>query len=139
MKKYSDPRHQARIVAVQMLFETEFNITDTKQVQFPLQEIMSLNHIDAIDQQMANNLVKGVQEHKLEIDHLIEKMATQKPLSHIPKTDLQILRIAIYEGFIVKSVPPKVAIDEAIELGKVFGGNKSTLFINGVLGNIQKA
>jgi len=72
------------------------------------------------------------------IDKLIEKAAPQFPLVKIAKIDVAILRLAIYELCVKKNQPPKVIIDEAIELGKEFGSDKSPAFINGVLGTIYK-
>ena len=72
------------------------------------------------------------------IDKIIEKAAPEWPLEQIAKIDLEILRIAVFELYIARSVPPKVAIDEAVELGKQFGGENSSKFVNGVLGTVVK-
>ena len=69
---------------------------------------------------------------------LIRPHATQRPLKEIPALDLCILRIATYELHYDKDIPPKVAINEAVELAKHFGGENSSKFINGVLGTIYK-
>ena len=72
------------------------------------------------------------------IDAIISKYAPQWPISQMKLVDLQILRIAIFEGFLGEITPPKVAIDEAIEVAKDFGGEISSKFVNGVLGAIYE-
>lgn len=81
-------------------------------------------------------LVNGVRENLPEIDAVIEKTAPEWPISQITITDRNILRIGIFELQHAKAVPPKVAINEAVELGKTFGGESSGKFINGVLGTL---
>jgi N utilization substance protein B len=85
-------------------------------------------------------LVTGVVQHLREIDKIIEKAAPQWPISQIAVVDRNILRIGIYELIFgdKEAVPPKVAINEAIELAKSFGGENSGKFINGVLGTVYK-
>ena len=73
-----------------------------------------------------------------QIDETIKKYAPQWSIDQMKLVDLQILRIAIYEGFLAKITPPKVAIDEAIEIAKEFGGESSGKFVNGVLGAIYE-
>lgn len=87
---------------------------------------------------MLNNIVEGVPSKQEEIDGLITRYAPQWPISQMKLVDLQILRMAIFEGFIGKVTPPKVAIDEAIEIAKDFGGETSGKFVNGVLGAIYE-
>jgi len=85
-------------------------------------------------------LVTGVVEHLEEIDKIIEKAAPEWPLSQISIVDRNVLRIGLYELLYEDktAVPPKVAINEAIELAKSFGGESSGKFINGVLGTVYK-
>ncbi len=87
---------------------------------------------------MAVFISKGVTDNLDTIDKIIETSAPEWPLSQIAKVDLEILRIAIFELFIARNVPPKVAIDEAVELAKEFGGDNSSKFVNGVLGTVVK-
>jgi len=70
------------------------------------------------------------------IDQLIAKSAPDRPIDQINKVDLAILRLAVFEIIIDKGVPPKVAIDEAIEIGKEYGSDSSASFINGALGKL---
>lgn len=135
MKESFDPRHAARIVALQTLFEWSFNSTD-------LDEIIArdANELDvpSIDLDLTNFLVKGVSSNLDAIDQIIIGAAPEWPIEQIAKIDLAALRIAIFELYIARSVPPKVAIDESIELGKEYGGENSGKFINGVLGTVVK-
>ena len=86
------------------------------------------------------DLVLGVQKHLLEIDQLITASAPDWPLEQITNVDRNVLRLGIFELTFshAKDVPPKVAINEAIELAKTFGGVSSGKFVNGVLGTIYK-
>ena len=84
------------------------------------------------------DLVRGVLEHQKEIDTLITQFAPEWPLEQITTVDRNILRIGIFELKYNHDIPPKVAINEAIELAKTFGGESSGKFVNGVLGAIYK-
>jgi len=92
------------------------------------------------EQSFTWQLVTGVVEHLEEIDKIIEKAAPEWPLSQISIVDRNVLRIGLYELLYEDktAVPPKVAINEAIELAKSFGGESSGKFINGVLGTVYK-
>lgn len=139
MKYKADPRHLARIATVQRLFEHEFEVKDVTQKQkkeHTLRQIIEIDEFKEVDKELAEKLFKGVQDNREEADKTIRKYATQWPLDQIPVVDLQILRLALFEGFIEKITPAKVAIDEAIELAKEFGGENSAQFVNGVLGNL---
>ena len=72
----------------------------------------------------------------LEIDKLIEQSAPDRPIEQINRIDLSILRLAIFELIMEKDIPPKVVVDEAVELGKEFGSQSSASFVNGVLGKV---
>lgn len=134
-KEEFDPRHAARVVALQTLFEWSFNSSDTDAIIE--RDIMELE-VPSIDRELTRFLVRGVTDNLDTIDSIITTSAPEWPLSQIAKIDLAVLRIAIFELYIARSVPPKVAIDEAIELGKQFGGENSGKFINGVLGTVVK-
>jgi len=114
MKNPLDPRHKKRQKLVEDLFKLGFHkqrvLPETKNIIF---------------------------KQKL-IDKTIEKSAPEFPIEKINRTDLAILRLAVYELLIEKKQPPKVIIDEAVELAKEYGGDTSPAFINGVLGNIIK-
>lgn len=113
MKLRSDPRHLKRIKLMQMLFSWNFR-PDKK----PFKEIVDI----------VSNLKQ--------INELIASSAPDRPIKEINKIDLAILRLSVFELIIKKGVPPKVIVDEAIELGKEFGGDSSSSFINGALGKL---
>ena len=143
MKGKSDPRHQGRITALQALFEWSFNSTDIKEIVTrdvaTRSELASRNkNEEPVDQDLAFFLAQGITENLESIDKIIEACAPEWPIIQIAKVDLEILRIAIFELYIAHNVPPKVAIDEAVELAKEFGGENSSKFVNGVLGTVVK-
>lgn len=143
MKRKHDSRHYGRIVTLQALFEWSFNSTDIEEIAN--RNIDNLKNgeeeqapVSEIDKELVVFLLKGVTDNLDSIDKIIEKAAPEWPLEQIAKIDLEILRIAIFELYIARNVPPKVAIDEAVELGKEFGGENSSKFVNGVLGTVVK-
>lgn len=134
MKTEHDPRHQARMLVLQKLFAKDFMQLDREEVT--IDQLKEINEFESYDEKLYEELIKGVVEKSGEIDEYIVKYAPAWPIEQIKKVDLEILRIAIYEAFIAQLTPPKVAIDEAIELAKSFGGSTSDKFVNGVLGAI---
>src|SRR6266850_7985315 len=112
MKEEFDPRHAARVVALQTLFEWSFNSSDVEAIIE--RDILELE-APTVDRELAKFLVSGVTGNLDTIDSIVETSAPEWPLNQIAKIDLAILRIAIFELYIARSVPPKVAIDEAIE------------------------
>lgn len=138
MKTANDPRHLARVLAVQYLFSQDFptNTTDSSRIVYSSKDLSDIDEIENYDVKLYNALIKGVLENKEQIDKIISQYAPARPIDQIKKVDLAILRISLYEGFTGKITPPKVAIDEGIELGKDFGGDTSDKFINGVLGSV---
>jgi N utilization substance protein B len=129
-------RHLARTLAMQTLYEWDFQpnkpITDLLE-----DNIEASDHVGE-DGQFAKDLVDGVVDHKTEIDTLVTKTAPEWPLDQISVIDKSILRLALFELLYVSDVPGKVAINEAVELAKTFGGDNSSRFINGVLGTIYR-
>lgn len=116
MKKHNDPRHLKRIKAVKALFSYTF-------AQHP-----------TVDSKLSLRVLN----HKDEIDGVIVKCAPEWPLSQINRLDLSVLRLAVYEFLYKHQTPPKVIIDEAIEIGKRYGSASSGSFINGVLASALK-
>ncbi len=146
MKKAQDGRHEARKVALQVLFEWSFNSVEIEDIasrdienfnSYNDESDESANPPD-LDRELVIFLVKGVTDNLDAIDKIVESSAPEWPLAQIAKIDLEILRTAIFELYIARSVPPKVAIDEAVELAKQFGGENSSKFVNGVLGTVVK-
>ncbi|HEY4694378.1 MAG TPA: transcription antitermination factor NusB [Candidatus Nanoarchaeia archaeon] len=144
MKKKQDPRHEARKIALQALFEWSFNSTDITEIasrnleNFQSSEESKGTERAQVDKDLVLFIVKGVTDNLDALDTIIERSAPEWPLEQIAKVDLEILRAAIFELYIARNVPPKVAIDEAVELAKQFGGDNSSKFINGVLGTVVK-
>ncbi|HLD96321.1 MAG TPA: transcription antitermination factor NusB [Patescibacteria group bacterium] len=135
-----DPRHEARRVVLATLFERAFHSIQPEESILRIKEVLEEKEVD---QELIAVLIKGVAEKSEEIDRIIEETAPAWPTNQINKIDLIALRIAIWELLfskedlpIEKQVPPKVAIDEAIELAKEFGGSSSGPFVNGVLGTV---
>jgi len=112
MKSPQDPRHKKRQKTIEDLFKIEFH-----------------------KQRIGQN-AKDILEDKNRLDKWIEKAAPEFPVEKINKIDLAILRLSVYELLIEKIQPPKVIIDEAVELAKEYGGETSPAFVNGALGNI---
>jgi N utilization substance protein B len=138
MKKATDPRHLARILALQELFSNDFNEGNLPLVKFTPKDLAEIDEIEEYNAELYNKIVEGIPSQKDSIDELITKHAPQWPIKQMKLVDLQILRIAIFEGIVSEITPPKVAIDEAIEIAKDFGGDVSGKFVNGVLGAIYE-
>ena len=130
-------RHIARTIVLQSLFEWDFN-NGQKKAEEILKYVKKEFTPEFDDQDFALHLIKKILKNKKEIDNLITKFAPEWPLDQITNIDRNILRIGVYELKLDESIPPKVAINEAIELAKAFGGDASSKFINGVLGSIYK-
>uniref|UniRef100_A0A7C4XGY4 Transcription antitermination protein NusB n=1 Tax=candidate division WWE3 bacterium TaxID=2053526 RepID=A0A7C4XGY4_UNCKA len=133
MKSKSDPRHNARKLALTSIFCWLFSDPDDEECLLLSQDLLDTPEYD---KKLVNEIVQGVKDHRKEIDNLIKQNAPDWPLDKISKVDLVILRIAIFEVVFSKSVPDKVAIDEAVELAKEFGNDTSSKFVNGVLGTV---
>lgn len=142
-------RHLCRSIAMQSLYEWDFsnkgNLNyDLKEIPKDLKKIIDYNIKEFASGLAETNfiyeLIKGILQNLKEIDGLIEKCAPDWPLEQITLTDRNVLRLGIYELIFAGNaeVPPKVAINEAIELAKTFSGPSSGKFINGVLGTIYK-
>jgi N utilization substance protein B len=128
-------RRKSRELALQILFELESNQGD---VQKAIDQFW--NNFDYSEDLRAfsERIVEGVAEHREEIDRLIKKHAKNWCLSRIDRVDRNILRAAIFELAHCPDIPPKVAINEALELSKKFGGEKSPLFVNGILDKVAQ-
>ncbi|MFZ3010209.1 MAG: transcription antitermination factor NusB [Candidatus Microsaccharimonas sp.] len=135
-------RHLGRIVALQTLYEYEFR-TESGDTSVDIKEVLERNisrYEEAIqDTKFVKALVKGVLKEQSDIDAKITPIAPDWPLEQIARIDRNILRIGIYELLHQADVvPPKVAINEAVELAKAFGSDNSSKFVNGVLGTAYR-
>lgn len=133
-------RHLQRSIAMQSLFEWDFNGGDKDGVLGIVDKNIKELAIGIEETDLVLTLVEGVLNNQNDVDELIEQCAPEWPLSQITIVDRNILRIGIYELLYgnYENVPPKVAINEAIELAKTFGGPNSAKFVNGVLGTIYR-
>ncbi|MFH0830701.1 MAG: transcription antitermination factor NusB [Parcubacteria group bacterium] len=131
-------RHLARTIALQSLYEWDFN----RRPADALDKIVAHNVAEFApglkDDEFVRQLVMGVTANQKEIDAKIVKTAPEWPLEQITTVDRNILRIGIFELQYDPTIPPKVAINEAIELAKTFGGESSGRFVNGVLGTLYR-
>lgn len=130
-------RHLARTIALQTLYEWDFN-GRTPDLKLILERNFLEFAPEFDDQQFSENLVQRVVENVEKLNKTITEYAPEWPLAQITVIDRNVLRIGVYELTIDTSIPPKVAINEAIELAKTFGGPSSGKFVNGVLGSIYK-
>ncbi len=134
-------RHIARSIVLQILFELDFrDYSNCDSLEEILQRDMSEFASDVVDTVFVHTLLLGILDKKSEIDLVIEKAAPDWPLDKISPIDRNILRLGLYELLFAdsKEVPAKVAINEAIELSKNYGSEKSSKFVNGVLGSVYK-
>ena len=130
-------RHLSRTVCMQSLYEWEFRGT------LPLEEIVTRNIAEFfkdVDQDYIWKVIHGIEAHQDEINNLITEAAPEWPLEQVAKIDKNTLRVAIFEMLYdpEKDVPPRVSINEAIEIGKTFVSDSAAKFINGVLGSIYR-
>lgn len=112
MKTALDPRHKKRQKIVEDLFKNQFH------------------------KQPIGESSREVMKHQVILDDKIRVAAPEFPIEKINRVDLAILRLAVYELLVAKKEPPKVIVDEAIELAKEYGGDNSPAFINGALGKV---
>lgn len=131
-------RHLSRTIAMQTLYEWDFNGAQEKNLDTLLKQNLEEFAPGFNDEGFTKHLISGVLKNKKAIDQLISKFATEWPLEQITIVDRNILRIGIYELKFDPDIPSKVAINEAIEVAKTFGGESSGKFVNGVLGAIYK-
>src|SRR3989344_4731886 len=138
-------RHLARSIAMQTLYEWDFNLSMGKKISSDMVHNMLERNIDEFgpgleDTSFVKVLIDGVLDKKADLDAIIEKAAPEWPMQQIAVIDRNVLRIGLYELLFgtYKEVPPKVAINEAIELAKTFGGANSGKFVNGVLGTVYR-
>ena len=128
-------RHQARTLALQILYEADVAGHPAAEVLARYSEDRS---IPQPVRRYVERLVSGVLRDRERIDREIAEAAPTFPVDQLPAVDRNILRVAIYELMNEGDVPPKAAINEAVEIAKHFGGESSSRFVNGVLGTIAR-
>ncbi|MBP9667970.1 transcription antitermination factor NusB [Candidatus Saccharibacteria bacterium] len=135
-------RHLGRIVALQTLYEFEFR-QQANDSDLDIADVLARNverYKEAIDDRsFVDDLVRGVLKYQEKLDEALQPLAPGWPLDQVARIDRNVLRIGLYELLhCQKAVPPKVAINEAVELAKAFGSDNSSKFINGVLGTAYR-
>lgn len=128
-------RRRARVMALQTLFEVD-------SVNHPPEEVLN-RHLESgelpkREEGFARGLVEGVLNNLEGIDAIIGRLASEWPLEQMAIVDRNVLRIGVYEMVAGEQVPMKVAINEAVELAKLFGSDSSRRFVNGVLGALAR-
>jgi N utilization substance protein B len=133
-------RHLSRSIVLQSLFEWDLNALEKKAVHEVLGRNVNEFAPNKTDLPFMEKLLDGVMAKRPELDLIIEKAAPEWPIDRISPVDRNILRLGLYELLFAdrSEVPAKVAINEAIELAKQFGGDNSSRFVNGVLGAVYK-
>lgn len=134
-------RHLGRIIALQTLYEYSFR-KDCNDTTLDLGDVLERNvarYDNMVDDvTFIDELVNGIVKLTDKLDELLQPIAPEWPMDQIARMDRLVLYIGAYELLHGKSTPPKVVINEAVELAKAFGGDNSSKFINGVLGTLLK-
>lgn len=135
-------RHLGRIVALQTLYEYEFRV-ESSDTSADAGAILARNleryESTIQDKEFVRRLVDGVIAEQGDLDSKIQPIAPEWPIEQIARVDRSILRMGLYELLhLAEIVPPKVAINEAVELAKAFGSDNSSKFVNGVLGTAYR-
>ncbi len=127
-------RRKARTIALQTLYEVD---SVGHKVEEVVARLLANGRLSEENDAFVHELVRGVIQDKEKIDSNIRSLAPAWPIEQIPVIDRNILRLAIFEILFDNKVPVKVAINEAVELAKSFGGDNSPKFVNGVLGSVS--
>jgi len=131
-------RKTAREVTMKLAFAKMFD----GECEETYQEVLDKSGINEAPTEedicYSQEVLKGISEHEAEIDALIDEIAIGWRIERMPKVDLSVLRVAIYEMVYRDDIPNGVAINEAVELAKQFGGERSSAYINGMLGTLVK-
>ena len=128
-----DPRRKARMVALQCLFAMDLREWAEEP---PLEWVTEENPLPNDAGEFALGLVSGVKDARLRLDDVILRYASAWPVAQLAVVDRNVLRIALFELLYEQETPRKSAVNEAVEVAKVFGSESSTRFVNGVLGSI---
>ena len=127
-------RRKARELALQALYEVDSAGHEAEEV---VNHLLAEEEFSGENADFTRELVRGVIQNKQKIDGNIQAFAPAWPIGQIPVVDRNILRLAIFEILIDNKVPVKVAINEAVDIAKVFGSDSSSKFVNGVLGSVS--
>jgi len=130
-------RHLARAIVLQSLYEWDF-YGDGRDILQILARNLAEFAPELDEKAFAEMITKGILDHQEEIDNIIRRFAPDWPLEKITTVDRNVLRVGTFELLFNFDIPSKVAINEAIELAKTFGGESSGKFVNGVLGAVYR-
>lgn len=134
-------RHLGRIIALQTLYEQDFR-QECEDTDFRLDDVLKRNinryHDMVEDRDFIQKTVHGVNAKRDELNAILQPIAPEWPISQIARMDRIVLQMGAYELLHNQDIPPKVVINEAVELAKAFGGENSSKFVNGVLGTVLK-
>lgn len=128
-------RQHGRIAALKALYELD---TTQHPLGVVLSQRLADEHLSPAGEEFTRTLVTGIQQHRAELDEMIQRHAPEWPIDQMAVVDRNVLRIAIFEFHIAHLTPLKVAINEAIELAKTFGSDSAPRFVNGVLGALAE-
>lgn len=132
--EYKGSRHATREALVKYLYAIEFQEESAEKFL----DTYEGAHANDINRDFFSKLLKGVEEHKEELDKIIEEHSENWNMDRIAKIDLAILRIALFEMLHMKDIPESVSINEAVELAKTYSHDDAGAYINGILGSVQK-
>ena len=135
-RSHGGERRKAREVALQFLYQLDLNGDDDPTPHD--KEFWARHPVDEDTRVFAEALVRGTKSNQAKIDHALSQFAEHWDIERMAVVDRNILRLAVYELLWTADVPPKVAINEAIEIAKKFGTKESSRFINGLLDRIHK-
>lgn len=127
-------RRKARVIAFQALYEIDSVGHKGEDV---VNRLLDRENLSEENNAFVHELVSGVLQNEAKIDENIQKLAPAWPIEQLPAVDRNILRLAVFEILFDNKVPVKVAINEAVELSKMFGSEHSSKFVNGVLGSVS--
>jgi len=127
-------RRKARECALQILFQLEFAAEDLSEI---LKDYWSQQKVSAEIKEYSEWLVKGIWEHRLEIDRVIQQASKNWRLERMATVDRNILRIGVFEMLFEKNLEVPIVIDEAIEIAKKFSGQEAAVFVNGLLDGVK--
>ena len=129
-------RRRTRALVMQALYEAD---TVEHSAADVLAERLSDAALSRRDAEFARGLLDGIFSNAAEIDNMIAEFAPHWPIAQMAVVDRNILRMAIYEIMLSQDTPPRVAVNEAVELAKAYGGDSAPRFVNGVLGSVMRA
>ena len=129
-----DSRTLARELALKLLYVTD--ISKPEQVETQLREVLEIEHASRDVSELASEIAAKVGELRTELDEDIQKVAVNWQVSRMPVIDRAILRMGVYELLYMHDIPPKVTINEGVELAKKYSTEKSGAFVNGLLDKI---